>query len=503
MPVLAAIDVGSNAIRLLICNVGGDRRTAILESVRDPVRLGGDVFTTGLVSEASIERAVEAFVRFRGLIDKHGARWIRGVATSAIREALNKDLFLDRIAQASGIEISVIGCEEEARLIHLAVISKISLKGMSALLVDIGGGSAEVTLTDNGNIISTECFRMGAVRLLQLLEEKERGQQLFHRMVSEYVDATQKRVRKELGGQTIDLLVGTGGNIEALGELRRSLLVRDRNSVLSGGELDSLVRKLQSMTLEERIRELQLRPDRADVIVPAAMVLQKFVKLAGVSEIQIPGVGLKDGLLADMIRELHGEKTHTSRDQVITSAIQLGRKYLFDEQHALTTARLAVKLFDETKPLHNLSLDYRLLLEAAALLHDIGQFVNVIDHHKHTQYLLAASPVIGLDESQMAIVGNVARYHRKSLPKPQHELYRALSSKNRVVVSKLAAILRLADAMDNEHGAKVQDFAAEYKKPKFTIKLQGEGDLLLEKWALMKKAAMFEEIFSLKLLVQD
>jgi exopolyphosphatase/guanosine-5'-triphosphate,3'-diphosphate pyrophosphatase len=503
MPTLAAIDVGSNAIRLLIGNVDGDRRVTVLESVRDPVRLGADVFTKGIISEETVERAAEAFVRFKELIDAHGAKWIRGVATSAVREALNKDLFVDRIAQASGVELSVIGCEEEARLIHLAVVPKINLKRASALLVDIGGGSAEVTLTDDGNIISTECFRMGAVRLLQLLEEKKHGQRLFHQMVSEYVDATQKRIRKELGAKKIDLLVGTGGNVEALGELRVGFLTKERNNVISSGELDLLVKKLQSMTLEERIRELQLRPDRADVIVPASIVLQKIVKQAGVSEVQIPGVGLKDGLLADMIQELYGERTYTSRDQVMASALQLGRKYAFDEQHALTTARLAVRLFDETKPLHNLSLDYRLLLEVAALLHDIGQFVNVVEHHKHTQYLLMASPVIGLDETKMAIVSNVARYHRKSFPKSQHDLYQALSSKNRVVVSKLAAILRLADAMDNEHGSRVKDFTVEYKKPKFSVKLSGEGDLLLEKWALMKKAPMFEEIYSVKFSVQE
>jgi exopolyphosphatase/guanosine-5'-triphosphate,3'-diphosphate pyrophosphatase len=233
------------------------------------------------------------------------------------------------------------------------------------------------------------------------------------------------------------------------------------------------------------------------------MVLQKIIRVAGVKEIVIPHVGLKEGLLIDMIQELFGEKRPLRRDQVLASAIQLGRKYMFDEQHGTTVARYAARLFDETRSLHNLGVEYRLLLEVAALLHDIGNFVNSTEHHKHTYYLLSVSPLIGMTQSHLAIVANVARYHRKSMPKPQHEGYRALSSKERVVVSKLSALLRLADAMDNEHASKVESFSVEFKKPKLTLRLRGDGDLLLEKWALAKKATMFEEVFSVKLVVDD
>jgi exopolyphosphatase / guanosine-5'-triphosphate,3'-diphosphate pyrophosphatase len=503
MPTLAAIDVGSNAIRLIIGDVDGERRLNIVESVRDPVRLGQEVFTKGSIAEETIDRAAEAFGRFKEAMDKHGVKWTKAVATSAVREALNKDLFVDRVAQTSGIELSVIGPEEEARLIHLAVTDRLNLKNKLAMLVDIGGGSVEITLVSDGSIISTESFKMGAVRLLQVLEEKKHGERHFNQLVREYVDATQKRIKKEIGNKKIDLCVGTGGNIESIGDLRKELLGKDRDSVIAADELETLVKKLQNMTFEERIQQLRLRPDRADVIVPASVVLQKIVKQAGVDEVQIPKVGLKDGLLIDMVQELYGDKKHSPRDQVLTSAVQIGRKYLFDEQHGSATAKFAVKLFDETKTLHNLNLEYRLLLEVAALLHDIGHFVNVMDHHKHTQYLLLATPVIGLTESQMAIIANVARYHRKSFPKPQHEPYNVLSSRDRVIVSKLSALLRLADAMDNEHASKVLDFTVDYKKPKFKIALKGEGDMLLEKWALMKKSELFEEVFSVKFSIEE
>lgn len=503
MPTLAAIDVGSNAIRLLIGKVNGDRSIEIVENIREPVRLGQDVFTSGIITEETIEKAAEAFGHFKAIAERHDARWKKAVATSATREALNRELFLDRIERAGGVTVDVISGEEEARLIHLAVSSKFNLKNKRVMLIDIGGGSVEITLVADDQILSTESYRMGTVRLLQLLEEKQRGEKQFTQLVREYVDAAQKRVRKELGDEKIELCIGTGGNVEALGELRRDLLKKDRSNIITLDELELLLRRLQSLTYEERVRQLQLRPDRADVIVPAAIVLQKVVRLAGVEELHIPAVGLKDGLLLDMIQELYGEKTSSPREQVMAAALQIGRKYMFDERHGLTVARYATQLFDETRSLHNLPIEYRTLLEVAALLHDIGTFVSMTDHHKHTFYLLMATPIIGLSKQQNLLVANIARYHRKSVPKVSHEAYAALSTKERVVVSKLAALLRLADAMDNEHESRVKNFEVEVKKPRFIMRLKGEGDLLLEKWALMKKASMFEQVFNLKFSVDE
>ncbi len=503
MPTLAAIDVGSNAIRLAIAEVDGNQLITVVNLVRESVRLGQDVFTSSMISEETIDKAVQSFKNFREAIDQAGVRWTRAVATSAMREALNRDIFVDRIAQASGIDVATISSEEEARLIHLAVAQRISMRNKAALLVDIGGGSTEVTLATGGNILSTESFKMGAVRMLQQLEGKKHGERHFNQLVQEYVDATQKRIKREVGNRTIDLCVGTGGNVDTIGELRKQILGKDRDTVVTLSDLDSLIKRLQALTYEERVSQLRLRPDRADVIVPAAVILQQIMKQARVDEAQIPHVGLKDGLLIDMVQELYGDKRALNREQVIASATQLGRKYAFDEQHGTTVARHAVELFDRTRNLHNLSLEHRPLLEVAALLHDIGNFVNSTDHHKHTQYLLMSSPIVGLTEDQMALVSNVARYHRKSMPKPQHDLYRMLSSKDRVVVSKLAAILRLADAMDNEHASKVSAFDVDYRRPKFTVRLRGEGDLLLEKWSLMKKAQMFEEVFSVRLVLEE
>ncbi|MGA9120277.1 MAG: Ppx/GppA phosphatase family protein [Bacteroidota bacterium] len=503
MPTLGAIDVGSNAIRLAIAEVGPDRAIAVSSTFREAVRLGQDVFTRGVLAEETIDAAVAAFGRFREIAAQQGATRIRAVATSAAREALNRDLFVDRIAGSTGIEIEIISPEEEARLIHLAVAHKINLKNKLALLIDIGGGSTEITFASGETILSAESFRIGAVRLLQVLEEKKRGETQFHALLSEYMEAVRKRIARDIGSRTFDLCVGTGGNIETLTDLRTQVLGKDRDDILFADELDDLLKRLRSLSYEERVAELGLRPDRADVIVPAALAFRTILKAARIDQVAVPRVGLKDGLLIDMVDELYGERRSARRDQVVAAALQLGRKYQFDEQHAMTVARYAVQLFDQMKSIHNLGLDHRLLLEVAAMLHDIGSFVNAAEHHKHAYYLLTNSPVVGLGQPQMMLVANIARYHRKSMPKVQHDGYRILSAKDRVVVSKLAALLRLADAMDNEHASRVTEISVEFKRPKVAIRLKGTGDLLLEKWALVKKSEMFEEVFSVKLAIEE
>jgi exopolyphosphatase/guanosine-5'-triphosphate,3'-diphosphate pyrophosphatase len=256
------------------------------------------------------------------------------------------------------------------------------------------------------------------------------------------------------------------------------------------------------MTIEERIQKLYLRPDRADVIVPAAIVLQRIVQQAGVDEVMIPGVSLKDGLILDLISEqLHPEK-HLDYDQVIGSALRLGRKFNFDESHATAVASLSLQIFDQTRALHELDAESRTLLEVAATLHDIGQFIGVSNHHKHTLYILENNPVIGLTALQMAIVANVARYHRKSMPKVQHRNFEELSQKNKNLVMTLAAILRIANALDRDRSGSVKNVDLAYKKPKFVMRLKGEGDMLLAKWALTTRSDMFEQVFGGKVTVE-
>jgi len=502
MPVTAAIDIGSNALRMAIATMDADGHYQIVHNSREAVRLGQDVFATGEISEPTIEKVLDAFGKFREQIDRNGVNTIKAAATSAVREAGNSSKLTKLVSERYGIQINVIGPEEEARLVHLALKDQIGFKNRRALLIDIGGGSVEVSLATQNGILSTESYAMGSVRLLQILDQQRVGEKRFNQLVDRYVHSIDKRLKKELGDQGVDLCIGTGGSIESIGGLRAELFGKNNTQKIRNQELESMIKTLQNMTIEERIQKLHMRPDRADVIVPAAIVLHRIVEQAGVAEVMIPGVSLKDGLILDVISEqLHPEK-HLDYEQVISSATQLGRKYSFDEGHATAVANLSLQIFDQTRSSHELDAESRTLLEVAALLHDIGQFIGVSNHHKHTQYILEANSVIGLTAAQMAIVANVARYHRKSGPKPSHKNYEQLSQRQKNLVLVLAAILRIANAMDRDRSGSVKGIELTFKKPKFVMRLKGEGDLLLAKWALTTRSDLFEQVFGGKLTVE-
>ncbi len=503
MQTIASIDVGSNAIRIAVGRVDERGKVEVIDNVRLPVRLGQDVFDSGAVGEEIMARTVEAFNQFRRIIQDYGVSRVRAVATSAMREAANCDILIGRIAQSAKIDVEVIGGEEEARLIYLAVAAAVDLKGKLALLIDIGGGSVEVTLADGDNILVTDSYNMGTVRMLEKLRRSGGDESGFKQLVQEYAEAARGRIEREIGSAKINLCVGTGGNVEELGNLRQRIFKRDSDKVITVNELESIIDQLKVLTPEERMREFKLRPDRADVILPAAIALRLIARQGRVKEIRIPNVGLKDGLLIDMAQEIGPGEHPLRREQVWASAIRIGRKYQYDEQHGQLIARLATRLFDKTREIHHLGDESRLLLEIAALLHDVGHFIHTVDHDKHGYYLLNANYLIGLNERQQSIVANIVRYHRKSSPGSDDATVRSLSHADRLIAIDLIALLRLADAMDSSHTGRVRDFSLKHKKNTVLLKLTGNGDLMLEKWALTKRKGLFAESFGVKLEIED
>ncbi len=496
---LAAIDIGSNGIRMQIVRVLDVSRFELVDYQRVPVRLGQDSFSLGYITEASIQATIEALNRFRSTIEHLGVPRVRSVATSAVREAENCDIFLDRVSQQTGLPVEVITGEEEARLVHLAVSKAIDLKGKYAMLIEIGGGSVEVTLSEGETILSSESYRLGTVRLLQKFGSVTENLLQFSRMVLEYAELARQRIDREIGKRKIDLCVGTGGNVEALGELRRQLLGRRSNDFITLDEIETLVETIGMMPVQERIDRLHLRPDRADVIIPAGIVLHMFARESRVRQVTIPHVSLKEGILWDMLPLVVGQRPPIEQ-QVMASARRLAQKYSMDIQHGQQVARLALSIFDQTQPLHCLGSEERLLLEVASLLHDIGQFILPADHEKHGYYIVKHSPIIGLPTEKREVVANIIRYHRKEPPSVRDENFKDLSPKDRLTVTKLTAILRLADSLDTSRSHAIQELRVQStSRNGWELVLVGNGDLLLEKWQLRKRKKLFEDVFGVSL----
>jgi len=338
---------------------------------------------------------------------------------------------------------------------------------------------------------------------MQMLDVRKQGDRVFRQLAREYINVSGTRLRRLIGERSVDVCIATGGNVESIGDLRVQLCDADDDRTVTVDELDTILTQLQSRSYEDRIKDFGLRRDRADVIIPAIIILQVIAKEAHVVEIEIPRVGVKEGLLIDMSRSLGRASSPPDRAQLITSARLLGRKYDYEAEHAQTVCRFALELFDATKKLHKLGQDERTLLEAAALLHDIGYYIGTTDHHKNTWYLINASPLVGVDEAEKAVIALVARYHTRALPKASHKEFNDITPKQRSIVVVLAAILRLAEALDREHGNKVQSLKLTIHKRKALLTLRGHGDLLLEKWGLNYGAQLFEKTFKRDLEVQS
>ena len=497
MPKIAAIDVGSNAIRLLIVEVSRSGLIKTIFSKREPVRLGADVFASGTISPEILERSIEAFKGFRDSCDKNQVLMIRAVGTSALREAKNSSAFVEDVFAETGIRIEIIAGTEEARLIQLAVAKTVDFRRKLAVVIDMGGGSTEVSLVLNGNIIVSETHKIGAVRLLHLLEVKKYPFKVFSRLVSEYVKGLRRELKREIGDRHVDLCVGTGGNFETLGGLRVKLLGRKEKDILPLTDLEQIMERINGLSVEDRITKLGLRPDRADVIGPAAAVLAEIMREANVREVRLPAVGLKDGVIIDLLPNLQGGKAEIQRRQLLAFAEEMGRKYQTDMRHVESVRERSVFFFDRMVRIHRLGREARLLLEVAALLHDIGHFISSDEHHRHSMYLIRATPIIGLDKRSQEMISCIARYHRKSLPKDEHEVYRDLSKPDQLIVKKLSALLRVADATDRGQG-RVREISVRLQGPRCIVTIQGSGEMLLEQWAIKKKADLFELQFRKK-----
>jgi len=497
---VACVDMGSNAIRFLAAEFSSEREHEVLFAERRPVRLGHGVFLSGKLVPNAMDAAVEALADFAARMEELGVQRYRAVATSAVRESKNREEFVERVERETSIKLDLISGSEEARLQHLAVVNRLRLGEEQWVLVDLGGGSVEVSLVDAAGILWSESHTMGSVRLLEELAGASEEAGRFSRLLAEYINTL--RIPSAASHATPAGFIGTGGNIESLAKLAGERLPSDAWE-LSVDRLRALINTLATLSYRERVEQLRLREDRADVILPAAMVFERLADLCKADKILVPHVGIKEGVLLDLVDRMARRSKPDSRQEQAeqASAMALGRRYFFDEAHATHVTRMALSLFDQLHALHGLGSAARKILQAAALLHDIGQYVSYKRHHKHTLYLVRYSELPNFAPHEMNLVAAVARYHRKSEPAPHHFVWDRLQPEAQEEVRRLAAILRVADALDREHQQRVTSVAADLTDHELVLTLTGAGELLLEGWSMKKKSQMFYNVFGKKVRV--
>lgn len=485
MPIFAAIDIGSNAMRLAIGRFDTRGKLSLITTRRAPVRLGSDVFRNGRISAARMEEGVAAFLDFEDAIREHDVEVVRAVATSALRDAENSQVFIERVRRATGIVIDVITGDEEAQLIYGAVSRSVPLRTGVTLLFDIGGGSLEITLLKRGNVIFAKSLNMGTVRILEMVRGRRNSEAILLRLLQQYSRRIKTRLARRQKFLRITRLVGTGGNVDTLGDLRRRILKKNDITFIRRDEILRVVSVLKGMTVRERIERLRLRPDRADVIMPALALIQGMIHESQQSKLLIPRTGLREGVLYDLFTQWSSHRGDIPikrfLPEIRSQAYELGRRYGFDETHARHAVTLALQIFDQTRGGHRLGTEHRVLLEIAALLHDVGYFINSSEHHKHSAYIIRCSNFVGLTEQQRELVALIARYHRGAPPSPKEGDFGALSKVDRKTVATLAAIVRLVEELDREHLQRVSRVVVSKRSDAYIVRLPSRSKLMVER----------------------
>jgi exopolyphosphatase/guanosine-5'-triphosphate,3'-diphosphate pyrophosphatase len=501
-----AIDVGTNSIHLIVVEIDSAFDTSrVVYKAREMVRLGSDdALESGRLSRKAMERGVDAIARFTDAAHARGARRVRAVATSAVRETDNGGEFADLVKARTGLDLEILDGNEEARLIHLGVANGYPLYDRVACIVDIGGGSTEFVVADGERPYLVDSVKLGSLRLydayLRGKSDQLRAVRALDAHVVEVLAPLAERVRR----YRLDLALGTSGTIMGLAAVdaaQRGLAVkRVHGYTLTRARLESLQRQMLLMSEAERRRMPGMNPRRADIIVAGNAVLIGALSLLGREEIVVCERALRDGVVVDLARadRVLAQRLGDERAQRIEAIEEVARRYEHLGGHPRHVARLALVLFERLAPLHNLVPADRDLLWAAAILHGIGRFVAESGHHKHAAYIIRNTPLQGWRDDERELVAQIARYYRKAMPKPSHPEYSALDPADRRRVDVLASLLRVADGLDIRHLGVVTDVAAVPEEGVVVVAAQAEGDASRELDAAMEKADLFERTFGVR-----
>lgn len=503
---LAVIDIGSNSIRMAIAQALPDGKVEVLERLRRAVRLGQDTFRGGRLRAETMRGAVSIMRDYRRVLNTYGVGRIQAVATSAVREATNGDTFLDRILMATGLDVSVISVTEEGRLTVSAVreAAGAELLGRGkALVVEVGGGSTVLNLLDRGEVTASQSLPVGSIRMQEVLvTTSERADQAAS-LIQHRVASALTAVKSLLPLKHVGSFVAVGGDARWAAAQVGKPVGDGPLMAVAAGALDTLLDTCRPLTADELARAYKLPFTDAETITPALLVYRALLKATRAKKMIVTDVSIRDGLLFELARRAAGKRDESAYKEVVQSAQAVAHKYRVDETHAERTRTLAVRLFDQLANEHRLGARHRLLLEVAAILHEIGMFVSSRAHHKHSLYLVVNAEILGLTQDELAMVANIARYHRRSRPKPSHVDYMRLPREQRMVVNKLAALLRIADALDISRTQRIDDFESRIDNNGLIISVKTGGDLTLEQRSLAQKGDMLLDIYGLDVRLEQ
>jgi exopolyphosphatase/guanosine-5'-triphosphate,3'-diphosphate pyrophosphatase len=502
MPRYASVDIGSNSVRMEAAEVTAGQPPRILASERQVTRLGASVFRAGRISQESMDSICGVLGNMAQMYKRIEVNAVRAVATAAVRDAGNQQEFIARASAALGTDVEIISGQEEARLIHLGVKSRWPHPKERLLIIDIGGGSAEIILSENERMGKAFSKPLGALRLQELFLRSDPPRATELHRLDEYIEERIRSAVRRIEATHVDRVVGTSATASAvvcavnrIPRARRDESDRKRATTV---QIRRLFRDISTLDLAARQKITGIGPRRAEIIVPGTAVLLRILDALHMPALFYSAAGVRDGIIADLAaRGIDRGLTQLSVDQ--RSAVEeMAEHYGVALRHARKVARLANDLFVGLQHAHRLPAPYGRLLEAAAYLHDTGHYISDTRHHKHSYYLVANSDLPGFTLNERELIANLCRYHRKALPTPEHSNLQLLDAEERRAVLYLIPLLRLADSLDRSHGQRIRSVEVRQRESDFVINLNvpAETDIDLELWAAERLGDIFRQAYN-------
>lgn len=495
---LAAIDIGSNSVRIVVAKAT-ETGYQVIDEERENTRLASALAETGELSADAVEATLAALRSYVTMAQGYGVDAIRAIATSAVRDASNGDAFCTQVHDELGLKIEIISPREEGRLSFLSVARAFDVSDKAVAVADIGGGSTEIVLAANGVVEEVYGTRLGAVRVAEACGLTEQCSSDRLRSAERFVsNALKQHARKPAISPA--MIYGAGGTFTALASMLLARESAEEGVTLRGYRVNRatvkhLIADLARMTLEQRSKVPGLNPRRADIIVAGLLVIERILKHFHVNEVQIHTGGVRDGLLLTMVQESRVDGRPITVTQRRDAVERFAERCGGDLPHAKQVAWIAGQLLEELAEPFGLDVADKPLIEVAALMSNVGYLINFDGHHKHSYHLIINSDLPGFERDELRVVANIARYHRGARPKQKHKPYAALSDNDQDRVAKLAAILRVALALDRTHQQQVREVRANVTDSKVEIAIRTTGDAEVDLWAARRKVDLFERVF--------
>jgi exopolyphosphatase/guanosine-5'-triphosphate,3'-diphosphate pyrophosphatase len=498
--VIASIEIGSNYLRIIIAQINIDGSIHVLEELVKATNIGKDTFSKGRIAVSTIRETCESLKGFALLMREYKVNSYIAVATSGIREAENREYIIEQIRLASGVKVKIINSAEERFYIykdlknHDASEGSVVLK--ESIIVNITSGGIEVSTYEKGKLKFTEYIKLGPLRIREVLGDLEDKTISFPKIMEEFIEGKIYLLKSKIKEINIKNFIGLGGELNTILQLCTNI----EEDFIKGEDIVRLYNDVYNKCTEQIAEVYKIPMKKAELLLPNILILNYFLKVTDVKGIYIPKATLRYGILYSILDDLFNkERKNEAIDDIINSVWYIAMKYGVDKKHGKQVGKIALSIFDQTKKLHKLGDRGRLYLQVASILHDSGNYVGFNDHEIHSYNIIITQSIMGLSDSEIMLIANIARYHANELPNYNYGSYKRLSDEEKITVSKLSAILKIAESLDISHKQKITDINVINSQDKLLLKICSTRDNLLEKWSFINNKEFFQEVMGIEL----